>query len=838
MMKDAKGKTDFKAGFIERLKNRGYTVTEDAKSMGKSGVEHTFDILAHKDDGFVSYRIAVGVAIRDNDEVGLGALFNFDEKAYDAGISDKAFIAIPKLGSMPTNFAQKQRIKVFDEERIVRFLASASPPVRTGKYSPVKLGSKAQFLKSLAGLGYRVEENVQVKGKSGVEYTFDMLAYNDDDFDVHRVSVDFVAADDEVDLNQVTLLDTKTYDVGICHKVLVVSPKLSSDAWQFVTQQRIKVFEVDKFTFEELTSEYSSDDKKTVPLLRESAEIDLAEPLPDEPVAKDDELLTGIPELEEPVLPPGGYDATEETYHGIAQSAGDRLSVSAPVAEAEEKPSGVSCMNSLLYSPTPEALQLVPEDLARRYKLVPMSLNGEVLQVAMAHTENVLAIEALAARTKKRIEPISATENDIHQAIDFNYRNFSDIAQQLDAVSASNQVTATKVDFEADLDTPVVQAINTVIEEAVKARASDIHIVPETDRLRIRYRIDGTLHDVLSLPSSIHTSLVSRIKILASMNIADPRRPQDGQISINIKGKDVDIRVASIYSVNGEMMVLRLLDKSLAALDLSELGFLPECQEKYDQMLMKPYGMVLVSGPTGAGKTTTLYASVNSLEKITRHIITIEDPVEYHFKDINQVQVNPKAGLTFASGLRSIVRLDPDVILVGEIRDGETAQIAVQSALTGHLVLSSVHANDTVGVIFRLVDLGIEPFLICSGVIGIVAQRMVRRICSHCARKVTVPMAEQMAYSREMGEERNKFVYGEGCQACANTGYTGRVGIFEILPITDKVRQLIMTRATAAQIRAQALEDGMIPIARDGMLKVKAGITTPYEVMHNAYTTD
>jgi len=320
------------------------------------------------------------------------------------------------------------------------------------------------------------------------------------------------------------------------------------------------------------------------------------------------------------------------------------------------------------------------------------------------------------------------------------------------------------------------------------------------------------------------------------MNIADHRRPQDGQFSFDSENKHIDVRVATVNTVNGEMAVLRLLDKSVAALALPQIGFLRESQEMFEQMLMMPYGMVLISGPTGAGKTTTLYAAVNSLDSVGKNIITVEDPVEYRFSNINQIQVNIKAGLTFASGLRAIVRLDPDVILVGEIRDSETALIAVQSALTGHLVLSSVHANDTTGVIFRLIDLGVEPFLISSALIGIVAQRMVRRICPHCARKVTAPLVEQMAYEKVMGEARSEFMYGEGCKMCVYTGYLGRTAIFEILTVTDNIRRMIVGGSSNTDIRAAALSEGLVPIARYGMLQAKAGVTTPYEVLRNAYT--
>jgi len=286
------------------------------------------------------------------------------------------------------------------------------------------------------------------------------------------------------------------------------------------------------------------------------------------------------------------------------------------------------------------------------------------------------------------------------------------------------------------------------------------------------------------------------------------------------------------------MAALRLLDKSMATLALAELGFLADSLTKYENLLKVPYGMILVSGPTGAGKTTTLYASVNCLDSIGRNIITIEDPVEYRFKDVNQIQVNPRAGLTFASGLRSIVRLDPDVILVGEIRDAETANIAVQAALTGHLVLSSIHANDAVGIIFRLLDLGIEPFLVASAVIGVVSQRMVRRICANCSRPVEVPLIERVTYSKEVGEDRTEFVYGSGCKSCDNTGYFGRTAMFEILPVSDEIRMMLLNGAAATQIRTQAIKEGMAPLLRDGMFKVKADMTTPSEVLRNAYSVD
>jgi len=321
------------------------------------------------------------------------------------------------------------------------------------------------------------------------------------------------------------------------------------------------------------------------------------------------------------------------------------------------------------------------------------------------------------------------------------------------------------------------------------------------------------------------------------MNIAD-HRPQDGQFSVKFREKEVDVRVATISTTCGEMAVLRILDKSFAALSLNELGFLPSSLAKYQRMLTTPFGMVLISGPTGSGKTTTLYASLSSFDCQGLNVITIEDPVEYRFKGINQIQINPRAGLTFASGLRSIMRLDPNIILVGEIRDSETAGIAIQAALTGHLVLASIHANDSVGSLFRLLDLGVEPFLVSSAVLGSVAQRMVRRVCPHCRHATQAPVPARLAYIKEMGEERSDFDYGRGCSSCSSTGYLGRIATFEILSISDEIRKLLLAGANAADIRAEARKEGMLSMLRDGMLKVKSGITTPCEVLRHVYSIE
>jgi len=323
---------------------------------------------------------------------------------------------------------------------------------------------------------------------------------------------------------------------------------------------------------------------------------------------------------------------------------------------------------------------------------------------------------------------------------------------------------------------------------------------------------------------------------MAGLNIAERRRPQDGQIPFDMGDREVDIRVATSNTVYGEMVVLRILDKSFAFLPLPEIGFLPDPLKKYLQMVKTPFGMILISGPTGSGKTTTQYATVNQLDAVGRNIITIEDPVEYRFSNINQMQVNPTAGLTFASGLRACMRLDPDVILVGEIRDSETAQIGIQAALTGHLVLSSIHANDTASVVFRIIDLGVEPFLLSSAVIGIIAQRMVRRVCPYCSQPTRISPEEQQAYEEEMNEERSEFLVGAGCNFCADTGYMGRTGIFEVMIMSDTIRRMILSGASSDEIRDQSVEEGTVLLWHDGMLKVKEGFTTPYEVIRNVYS--
>jgi len=488
----------------------------------------------------------------------------------------------------------------------------------------------------------------------------------------------------------------------------------------------------------------------------------------------------------------------------------------------------------------PEALKLIPEAMARKHNVIPLEIADGTLIVAMEEPWNIETIGDLTAQAKMTIKPTLAVASDIREAINLNYRVSSELEEQISHISTPSArqkvTTEERISSDAIVQAPIVRAVSLIVGQAVKDRASDIHIEPQNDRVRIRYRIDGILHDAMSLPLSVHLPLVSRLKIMAGMNIADRRRPQDGQFSVRVEDREVDVRAATSDTTMGETIVLRILDKSFALLGLNQIGFLPDALEKYRQMLNSPFGMILLSGPTGSGKTTTLYASVNQLNYKERNIMTIEDPVEYQFNNINQIQVNPRAGMNFASGLRALMRLDPDIILIGEIRDTETARIAVQAALTGHLVLSSIHANDAVGVLFRLLDLGIEPFLISSALIGVIAQRMVRRVCTHCRRLTTVPEEERLIYEQEMQEKRTEFFYGQGCNVCANTGYLGRSAILEIMVMSEELRHLLTTDAGAGTIRNEAIKEGMVRMWRDGMLKVKQGITTPYELLRNVYS--
>jgi general secretion pathway protein E len=483
----------------------------------------------------------------------------------------------------------------------------------------------------------------------------------------------------------------------------------------------------------------------------------------------------------------------------------------------------------------PQALRLIPEEMARKHTIIPLDIVNDSLMVVMADPEDVRTIEDIRAQARMRVEVALGIRSDIERAINLNYRSSGAIEKQVSRAVPSADKTD-DISRLAAASTPVAETLDLLISQAVKDRASDVHIEPQEERLRIRFRIDGILHDMFSFPLEIHGQMVSRVKILSGMDISEQRRPQDGQFSVNVENSEVDIRAATMETPNGERVTLRILDKSLALFTLSELGFQSDVLKKYQAVLRSPLGMVLASGPTGSGKTTTLYASINSLDRNERNIMTIEDPIEYSFMDINQTQVNSKAGITFVSGLRAIMRHDPDVILIGEIRDPDTAMAAVQSALTGHLVLSSIHANDAVGVLSRLMDLEVEPASISSTLIGVIAQRMVRRICTNCRTPYQPPAEELREFRKELPDEVATFYHGVGCNLCANTGYRGRTGIFEFLLLSEDIRKLLRCNAPSAEIRAQSLAEGMVTMRQDGMRKVKQGITSISEVVRNVFT--
>ena len=484
----------------------------------------------------------------------------------------------------------------------------------------------------------------------------------------------------------------------------------------------------------------------------------------------------------------------------------------------------------------PEAISLLPENLAKERNVLALSLDGDSLRVAVEDPQDVALLDQLASVTGKRIKPVLPLRGGLKELIDSSYKSTTKVAAQLKVAARPTAVEERVLEPDAVARAPVVQAVETIITQAVKDRSSDIHIIPTAEDLKVFYRIDGVLHPAVSLPTGVHSALASRIKVLANMNIAERRRPQDGQFTMKIDGRDINFRVATADTHHGEMLVLRILDKTISLVGLAQLGFQPDGLQVFQGLLKSPFGMIMVSGPTGSGKTTTLYAALSELVGKGHNIMTVEDPIEYQLEGVNQIQVNRQADITFSVGLRAIMRLDPDVILVGEIRDAETANTAIQAALTGHLVLTTIHANDSAAAIVRLVDMGIEPFLVTSAVVGSVAQRLLRRVCSYCRTPYTPPEAEVIAFQRETGETTGAFYTGRGCNFCSHTGFQGRVGVFEVLPVTEAIRTLVVKQSPANEIRAQAVKEGMISMRRDGMLKAREGVTTPAEVIRSVFT--
>jgi len=493
-----------------------------------------------------------------------------------------------------------------------------------------------------------------------------------------------------------------------------------------------------------------------------------------------------------------------------------------------------------------EALALVPEAYAAEHLVLPLALDDNGLTVAAADPLNLPLLAELRMMTRTAVTAWLAPPSELRGAVQQRYKVLPGVDQFVQAFAKQDQRIAAFTPEMARLaeNAPVVQIVNLLITQGLRDRASDIHIEPKKDRIRIRFRIDGVLAEVLTLPLPLAPGIASRIKIMAELDIVERHRSQDGQIQMEVDGHQVDIRVATVETIWGEKIVLRLLDKERTILALHELGCERGQYDDLSRLLKSPFGMIVVSGPTGSGKTTTLYAAVGELDGVGRNLMTIEDPVEYTFENLNQVQIRKMANITFANGLKAILRQDPDVILVGEIRDTETAEIAIQSALTGHLVLTSLHAIDAPGVLQRLMDMRIEGFLISSSVVGVVAQRLMRRICEHC-RVPYEPTFEELTLHSQLWQAREgspnvkpgeaRFFTGTGCNHCAGTGYHGRVGVFEVLNMTDGVRRLIADRATQSDIRAQAVVDGMVTMRQDAVAKVDMGITTMAELIRSVY---
>ena len=499
-----------------------------------------------------------------------------------------------------------------------------------------------------------------------------------------------------------------------------------------------------------------------------------------------------------------------------------------------------------------DLLKLVPHHLLQRWKAVPIDRNGPRLVVAMSNPLDVYAIDQMRLVTGMDIESVIASSEDISQALGQSASAREELQGALQDMSqefgdaGDIQVEASAKEGEDDLsldqlremvdDAPVVRLVNLIIHQALRDKASDIHVQPEISRVRIRYRIDGILHDVMTVPKKAQAPLLSRIKVMADLDIAEKRAAQDGRISLRTGSGEYDFRVSTNPGVHGEKIVMRILDKRGVQVRLDQLGIPNIMMDDFEALINRSYGIIAVTGPTGSGKSTTLYSALNVLNSPEKNILTIEDPVEYQLPGLTQTQVNVRAGVTFASALRTFLRQDPDIILVGEVRDPETALIATESALTGHLVFSTLHTNDAPTAVARLIEMGIEPFLVASAVIGVLAQRLVRVICPECKEAYTPPVEAFRRLNLAMDLESVTFYRGQGCERCRHSGYRGRIGVFELMLITNHLRELILRKAPTHELRQAGLEAGMMTLRQDAMQKILEGITTMEEALRVVYT--
>ena len=513
------------------------------------------------------------------------------------------------------------------------------------------------------------------------------------------------------------------------------------------------------------------------------------------------------------------------------------------VSKALASQFGMDTINLSEYRVPDDVLALVPKHVARRYKIIPVYKHDNTLTIAISDPLDVDTVDSLRYLLRMNVEPVVAAKNDIESSITRYYGSADDTVEnmlqeitegEIDLGIIGDKATEAKIEesTETDTDAPIIKLVRLVIMEAYRNRASDIHIEPMEKRLRVRYRIDGVLHEVDNPPKRLQAAIMSRLKIMSNMSIAEKRVPQDGRIQLPVMGKTLDLRVSCLPTNHGESIVMRILDKTSLLLGLGDLGFFSDDQEVMAKIINMPDGVFLVTGPTGSGKTTTLYGCLNEINKPDRKIITVEDPVEYQLSGINQVQVNPEINLTFAAALRSILRQAPNIIMIGEIRDLETANIAVQAALTGHLVFSTLHTNDAPSAMTRIVDMGVKPFLVASAVRAIMAQRLIRKVCQKCKQPYTPTQYEMEVLKLNPDEMKNAtLVKGTGCNECSRTGYRGRMGIYEIFNVDDEVRRLIYEKVPSNVIRARARELGMRTLREDGVRKIMAGITTPEEVI-------
>jgi type IV pilus assembly protein PilB len=481
------------------------------------------------------------------------------------------------------------------------------------------------------------------------------------------------------------------------------------------------------------------------------------------------------------------------------------------------------------------SVELIPPEVATKFQVVPVSREGRVLTVAMANPDNIFALDDIKFITGLDVRPVVATETSIKRAIDRFYDSADSLAEVMRDMEDDFEIVEDLDDDTAlaevqSEDAPVVKLVNSLIADAVNKGASDIHIEPFEKKLRVRYRIDGVLHEMMSPPFKMKGAIISRLKIMAELDIAEKRVPQDGRIKIRIGSKKIDLRVSTLPTIFGEKVVMRILDKSNLQIDLTKLGFVTVSLDRFLKAIESPYGMVLVTGPTGSGKTTTLYSALNRINLPEHNIMTAEDPVEYNLDGINQVNVHEEIGLTFASALKAFLRQDPNIVMVGEIRDLETASIAVKAALTGHLVLSTVHTNDAPSTINRMIDMGIEPFLVASSTNLILAQRLIRKLCVKCKNKIEIH-SEALRELDIPGEQPFDIFEPVGCPSCSGTGYSGRLGLYEVMPVSEEIRQMILDRCSSTEIKDQAVREGMLTLRADGITKLKEGITSLAEVL-------